>query len=70
MRPHKFEVGAVVDYHAPYTQLSRSSDRFVVQRHLPPDGQGNLYRLESRLDGRQRVAHEAELTPVEALAAQ
>lgn len=64
MQPHKFEIGAVVDYHAPYSQLSRTSDRFVVQRHLPPDSEGNQYRLESRLDGRLRVAHEAELSPV------
>jgi hypothetical protein len=63
MRPHKFGIGALVDYQPPYAQASGPGGRFVVQRHLPPDDQGNQYRLENHRDGQQRVAHEFDLTP-------
>lgn len=61
--PHKFAVGAKVDFRLPYSQGSVASGRFVVQRLLPPDDRGsNLYRLESPDNGLLRVAHEAELS--------
>ena len=59
MRPYKFNVGAVVDFQAHYTQ---STGVFVVVRQLPADAQGNQYRIENRQDGGQRVAHETELS--------
>ena len=65
MTRHKFSVGSQVDFRLPYAQNRAASGRFVVQRLLPPDGDGNLYRIESPVDGRQRVAHEVNLSAAE-----
>lgn len=59
MRPHKYNIGAFVDFQAKYSQ---SAGAFVVVRQLPPDSEGNQYRIENRKDGGLRVAHEGELS--------
>lgn len=61
MQPHKFNVGARVQYVPPLAGLSLTGGEFVVERQLPPDGEGNQYRIESRLDGHRRVVHEINL---------
>lgn len=61
MQPHKFNVGTRVQYMPPLTGQSLTGGEFVVERHLPPDGEGNQYRIESRSDGHRRVVHEINL---------
>ena len=61
MQPHKFSVGARVQYVPPFTHQTVVQGDFVVERQLPPDGEGNQYRIESRNDGHRRVVHEINL---------
>jgi len=61
MHPHKFNVGARVQYMPPLAAQAPSGGEFVVERQLPPDGEGNQYRIESRSDGHRRVVHEINL---------
>jgi|LNFM01.2.fsa_nt_gb hypothetical protein len=61
MTPHKFNVGARVQYKPPLAHQATGGGEFVVERHLPPDGEGNQYRIESRSDGHRRVVHEINL---------
>jgi hypothetical protein len=61
MIPHKFNVGARVQYVPPYAAQSNTGGEFTVERQLPPDGEGNQYRIESRSDGHRRVVHEINL---------
>lgn len=60
MQPHKFNVGARVQYMPPLNGQSLPGD-FTIERQLPPDGEGNQYRIESRSDGHRRVVHEINL---------
>ncbi len=62
MLAHKFGIGARVQYRPSLRHQNVASTDFVVERQLPPDAEGNQYRIESRADGHQRVVHEAELS--------
>jgi hypothetical protein len=61
MQPHKFNVGARVQYVPPFTRQPAPGGEFVVERLMPPDSEGNQYRIESRSDGHRRVVHEINL---------
>lgn len=61
MQRHKFNVGARVQYVPPLMAQSNYGGEFVVERQLPPDSDGNQYRIESRSDGHRRVVHEINL---------
>ena len=61
MPPHKYGVGARVLFKPPHTFQAAPTGDFVVERHLPPDSDGNQYRIESRHDGHRRVVHEINL---------
>lgn len=60
MQPHKFNVGARVQYVPPLAAQDTAGE-FTVERQLPADGDGNQYRIESRRDGHHRVVHEINL---------
>lgn len=62
MTTHKFHLGARVQYRPPQRHVAQTTGEYVVARLLPPDGEGNQYRIENRADGQQRVVHEAELS--------
>ncbi len=62
MAAHKFGVGAHVQYRSSFRHQSVGTGHFTVTGHMPPDGEGNQYRIENRADRHQRVVHEAELS--------
>jgi hypothetical protein len=62
---HKFGVGERVDYRPTLRHQAVSAGDFQVESLLPADETGNnQYRIESRIDGHRRVAHEGELAPL------
>jgi len=61
MQSHKFNVGARVQYVPPLKGHAPAAGEFVIERQLPPDRDGNQYRIESRADGHRRVVHEINL---------
>lgn len=61
MKVHKYRVGQMVHYR-PARGVEGRPGNFKVERLLPPDGNGNQYRVESMFDGHRRVVWEAEIT--------
>ena len=61
MKAHKYRIGQTVFYR-PARGLDGRPGDFRIERLLPPDGEGNQYRLESVADGHRRVVRESEIT--------
>ena len=57
---HKFKIGAMVNFTPAANPFARRG-RYKVVRLMPPEGDGNKYRVQCLADGHERVASESEL---------
>jgi len=62
MHPHKYTIGQQLHYKpaGAFGRLQISGD-VRIERLLPPEGNDNLYQVESLFDGRRRVVRESEI---------
>ena len=60
---HKFKVGQQVDY-APSRMTQAARGAYDIVRLVPEEKEGPHYRIKSKHEHHERIAHERELTPV------
>ncbi len=66
IRPfHRYGSGDRVIYHPTLGVLASAAGPYTVERVLPIDAQGQLYRIRSVRDGHERFASENDLMPGE-----
>ena len=61
MPAHKFVIGQKVCFVPEMSQVGNRGEAFVVVRQLPKTGGMFQYRIESTIDGHNRVAREDQL---------
>jgi hypothetical protein len=60
-KSHKFIIGQILAFSPDDHEIAGSGDSFRVVRLLPPESGDNQYRLESVVDGHERVVRESQL---------
>ena len=60
---HKFRIGQAVDY-APSRMTQAARGTYSIIHLMPEEKEGPHYRIKSKHEHHERIAHERELTPV------
>jgi hypothetical protein len=61
--PHKFKVGATVQFHPSARDHYAARGMYVVTKQLPENNGELEYRIKNPNEPHQRIARESELSP-------
>ena len=66
MTPHKYKVGQLVEFDSPAILTARHNGPYEVMRILPSDDVRNrTYRIRSKAEPFERIAHEREMIAID-----